>query len=142
MSFDKAEHRYKSGRRLMLISASLYALTRALAYLPNPEQVSPQALVLFSTIIPEWVFAGTWLVVMGLCIRDLITGVGRLGISALVGLMAFWGAIYTTSYLVTVCSTGWGSREWSNATAFLFLAGVILGLLLKVGALKPSRSEL
>lgn len=126
----------------MLISAALYAFSRALTYLPNPEQDSPQALELFSTIIPEWVFAGLWLVVMCLCIRDLFKGVGRLGISALVGTMAFWGAIYGISYLATVCSVGWGSREWSSSSAFILLAGVILGLLLKVGALKPSKSEL
>lgn len=142
MSFDKVEQRYKTGRRIMLVSAAFYALSRALTYLPNPARETPVALKTFSTIIPEGAFAGMWLVVMALCVVDLLRGVGRFGISALVGVMAFWGAIYGFSYITTVMESGWGSREWSNASNFLLLGGVIMGLLLKVGALKPSKSHL
>lgn len=142
MSLYSAEKRYLSGRRLMLGSAAVYALSRALTYLPNPDRDTPLALQTFSTIIPEWVFAALWGAVVCLCITDLIRGVGRIGISALVGVMAFWGAIYGFSYVTTVMESGWGSREWSHASNFLFLGGVIMGLLVKVGALKPSKSHL
>ena len=141
MSYDKAETRYRNGRRLMLVAASFYALSRALTYLPNPDRETPRALELFSLIIPEGVFAGLWIAVMCLCVRDLIKGVGRLGIASLVGMLFFWGTIYAMSYITTVIDEGWGSREWSSASGFLLLGGIIMGLLMKVGALKSPKSE-
>jgi len=53
-----------------------------------------------------------------------------------VGLMFAWGAIYLISYVDTVIHEGWGSREWSVFATFAFVGGMILGLLIKIGALK------
>jgi len=131
-----SDQKYKLGRRVMLVSASLYALSRAATYLPNPARETPKALDFISLVIPPWVWAGLWVVAALLCLIDLLRGVGRLGISALVGLMLGWGATYLISYVDTVNSHGWGSREWATASGFLFLGGIILGLLIKVGALK------
>ena len=125
----------------MLISAAVYALSRALAYLPNHSRELPQALKLITTIIPIWVWAALWLVAMVLCIVDLIRGVGRKGISTVVGLMLAWGVAYGISYIVTVCSVGWGSREWLTFCTYVCGAGIIQGLLMKVGSLKPMGAD-
>ena len=120
----------------MLISAILYALSRAATYLPNPSREIPKALDFVSLAVPIWVWAGFWLIAAALCVMDLIRGVGRYGISSVVGLMLSWSAMYAFSYIDTVIHEGWGSREWSTAAGFGFAACMILGLLIKVGALK------
>lgn len=121
----------------MLISAAVYALSRALAYLPNQNRELPEALKLITVIIPIWLWAGLWLVAMVLCIVDLFRGVGRKGISTVVALMMTWGAAFGISYVVTVCTVGWGSREWLTFCTYICTAGIIQGLLMKVGSLKP-----
>ncbi len=136
MTQQLSDNRYKLGRTVMLASAILYSLSRAATYLPNPTRETPKAIDFVSLVVPEWVWAGMWLVAATLCVMDLIRGVGRYGISSIVGLMFAWAAIYLFSYVGTVVNEGWGSREWSTAAGFGFGAGMIMGLLIKVGALK------
>lgn len=137
MTLECSQKRYRTGRKIMLTSAAIYALSRALAYLPNPNIELPQALKLITTIVPIWVWAGLWLVAMVLCLIDLFRGVGRKGISSVVGLMLVWGTAYGISYVSTVYSMGWGSREWLTFYTYVCGAGIIQGLLMKVGSLKP-----
>ena len=130
------DRKYLFGRRVMLISAILYATSRAATYLPNPANETPKAIEFISVIVPVWFWALLWLLAAALCVVDLLQGVGRRGISSVVGLMLGWGATYVISYIDTVLHEGWGSREWSTAAGFAFGGGMILGLLIKVGALK------
>lgn len=136
MQLNTSDQKYFFGRKIMLASAALYSLSRAATYLPNAAQESPKAIEFISVIVPTWFWAALWIVAATLCLFDLFKGSGRRGISAVVGLMVSWGAIYTISYIDTVVRLGWGSREWSTAAGFIFGGGMILGLLIKVGALK------
>lgn len=136
MTLADSDQKYFFGRKIMLISAALYAASRAATYLPNAAAETPKAMEIISVIIPAGVWAGLWIVAAALCLVDLIRRRGRYGISTIVGLMVSWGTIYTISYVDTVTHFGWGSREWSTAAGFLFGGGMIFGLLIKVGALK------
>jgi len=136
LSLELSNRRYRLGRTVMLSSAFLYALSRAATYLPNPAREVPKAMDFISVLVPVWVWAGFWLVAAGLCVFDLVRGYGRNGIGSVVGLMFAWGAIYLISYFDTVIHEGWGSREWSVFATFAFCGGMILGLLIKIGALK------
>lgn len=131
------DRRYVGGRRVMLVSAAVFALSRALYYLPSTSnmEVTPtiQLLTQFTTI---WFWVALWGITFGLCVRDLFRPTGSLGISALVGLLMAWGATYLLSYIGTVATHGWGSREWFTFATYAGLGGVIFGLLMKVGALK------
>lgn len=136
MSMELSQRRYKLGRTVMLTCATLYALSRAATYLPNPTREVPKALDFISVSVPVWVWAALWLLTAVLCVVDLFRGFGRNGISAVVGMMLAWATIYLISYIDTVVHEGWGSREWSTFAGFGFAGGMILGLLIKVGALK------
>lgn len=136
MSLELSNRRYKLGRTVMLTFAFLYALSRAATYLPNANRETPKAMDFISLLVPVWVWAGFWLIAAGLCVFDLVRGHGRNGIGSIVGLMFAWGAIYLISYVDTVIHEGWGSREWSVFATFTFAGGMILGLLIKLGALK------
>lgn len=133
---NTSDQKYFFGRKVMLASAVLYCATRAATYLPNPDRETPKAMEFFSLVVPVWFWALLWVVAAVLCLIDLFRGQGRRGISTVVGLMIGWGSIYLISYIDTVASEGLGSREWSTFGHFTFAAGMILGLLIKVGALK------
>lgn len=136
MLLTDSDKKYMFGRRVMLVSATLYATSRAATYLPNPAQETPKALDFISLLVPAWFWAALWSLVAVLCVIDLIRGTGRRGISSIVGMMLCWGSIYLFSYIDTVVRVGWGSREWSTFAGFTFAGGMILGLLIKLGALK------
>lgn len=136
MTIELSNRRYYFGRTFMLVSAFLYAVSRAATYLPSPSQEIPKAIDFVSLVVPVWFWAVLWLIAAGLCVLDLIRGVGRNGIGSVVGLMLAWATIYLISYIDTVVHEGWGSREWSTFAGFGFAGGMILGLLIKVGALK------
>lgn len=131
-----SDQKYFFGRKVMLVSAALYCTTRAATYLPNPDRDIPKAIDFISLLVPVWFWAALWIVAAVLCILDLFRGHGRRGISTVVGLMLGWGAIFLISYIDTVIHEGWGSREWSTFAHFAFAGGIILGLLIKLGALK------
>lgn len=134
---SKADKRYQTGRRLMLVSAAVFALSRALYYLPstsNSELTPAVNLLAGGTGILLWVVA--WGLVVILCIRDLFVRTSRLGISTLVAMLVLWGSTYAISYVMTVLDVGWGSREWFTFMTYAGPAGIIFGLLMKVGSLK------
>lgn len=133
---NTSDQKYFFGRKVMLVSAALYCATRAATYLPNPARETPKAMEFISLLVPVWFWGVLWVVAAVLCLIDLFRGHGRRGISTVVGLMISWGAIYLISYIDTVAGEGWGSREWSTASHFAFAGGIILGLLIKIGALK------
>ena len=136
MPLNTSDQKYFFGRKIMLTSAALYSLSRAATYLPNSAQEAPKAIEFISVIVPTWFWALLWLIAATLCLFDLFKGTGRRGISTTVGLMLGWGTIYLISYIDTIAHEGWGSREWSTAAGFTFGGGMILGLLIKIGALK------
>lgn len=134
---EQSQKRYKTGRRIMLMSAALFALSRALYFLPSPTRPDlPDAIRLLTAVVPIWVWIVLWGVVFLLCVRDLFRPKGRTGIAVLVGLLFAWGSAYLISYIITVLTVGWGSSEWFTFATYTFLGGVIFGLLMKVGALK------
>lgn len=132
------QRKYRFGRRVMLISAALYALARAAAYMPNPSQDTPDALEYLSVYVPIIVWPIIWAVCALLCIRDLLRPHGRLGISFLAGLQLGWGMVFLVSYINSVVVDGWGGRDWSSASVYLFTGGIIMGFLIKLGSLRTS----
>lgn len=133
-----SDKRYGLGRAIMLTSASIYALGQAARYLPNPQtsENGPASLDFVTVFVPQWFWAALWLVAAVLCVVDISRGVGRKGISLVVGLMFSWSTIYLFSYITTVVESGWGSREWVSVFTFGCTAGMVMGLLIKIGALK------
>lgn len=133
----KADQRYRTGRRVMLASAALFALSRALYYLPSTSnsELTP-AINLLAGGTGIWVWVVAWGAVVALCIRDLFLPTSRLGISSLVAMLVLWGVTYAISYIGTVIAVGWGNREWFTFMTYAGPAGIIFGLLMKVGSLK------
>lgn len=133
-----ADRRYRLGRSIMLTSASIYCLGQAARYLPNPlhSDRGPAALDFLTLVVPQWFWAGLWVVAALLCVVDVARGVGRKGISLTVGLMFSWSSLYLFSYVTTVVEYGWGSREWVSVFTYGCTAGMVLGLLIKLGSLK------
>lgn len=133
-----SDRRYGLGRAVMLTSACIYSLGQAARYLPNPlvSDNGPASLEFVTVFVPQWIWAGLWVVAAVLCAVDIARGVGRKGISLVVGLMFSWSALYLFSYINTVLEHGWGSREWVSVFTFGCTAGMVLGLLIKIGALK------
>lgn len=128
---------YILGHRIMLVSAAIFALARALYFIPSSSRPElPDAIQLLTAIIPIWLWVGAWLTVTFLCLYDLLRGRGRLGVGSLVGMMFAWGTAYLVNYIITVITVGWGSSEWSNVALFYGAGGVILGLNFICGSLK------
>lgn len=133
------QRKYHFGRQVMLTSAAFYALARAAAYVPNPAQDTPDALEYLSAFVPIIVWPIVWMVCCLLCVRDLFRTRGRLGISFLAGLQLGWGMVFLVSYINSVVTDGWGSRDWSSFSVYFFTGGIIMGFLIKLGALRTSR---
>lgn len=133
-----SDRRYRMGRAIMLSAASIYCLGQAARYLPNAfnSHSGPASLEFVTVLVPQWFWAGLWVLAAVTCVLDLIRGTGRKGISGVVGLGFMWSAIYLVSYVTTVVEVGWGSREWVSVFTFGCTAGMVLGLLVKLGALK------
>lgn len=131
------DKRYVGGRRVMLVSAAVFALSRALYYLPSTSnsELTP-AIYLLSGAVGIYVWVAAWSLVVLLCVTDLFRVTSRIGIASLVGMLILWGSAYMISYIGTVINVGWGSREWFTFVTYAGPAGVIYGLLKKVGALK------
>lgn len=137
MVLEQSRRRYRNGRRIMLISAAIFALSRALYFLPSESRPElPAAIQLLTFIVPIWVWIAAWSLVVVLCVRDLFRKQGRVGIGALIGMLFAWGAVYLLSYVVTVINEGFGSSEWATFAWYAGIGGVVFGLVMKVGALK------
>lgn len=140
-TMSSVDNRYIGGRRVMLISAAIFALSRALYYLPSTSnsELTP-AIELLAGKLGIYVWVAAWLAVVALCVTDLFRVTSRIGIASLVGMLILWGSAYLISYIGTVINVGWGSREWFTFVTYAGPAGVIYGLLKKVGALKQKEA--
>ena len=116
--------------RLALGALSLYAATRAVAYVvPGRDVQDPLiAASLGGLLLPLYV--ALWAVAAILCLWDMrrptITGWGP---RAVVGMMALWGTAYGFAWLVTLVTTGQSSLWWQTAITYLGPAVVIVALL-------------
>lgn len=134
--------KYRTGRRLMLAGVIMLALTHALGYLPteNPFNL-PENWTRVSLFVPTWAWVIAWAAIIATALWELITGKGRKAISATAGMMLASAAGFLASYIHTVITVGWGSREWFFFGSYLFGALILLGLLVKIGALKQEAPE-
>lgn len=137
MTPQPINHKYRTGRRVMLAGVILLAVTQLCGFLPTKQPNNlPINWTRITTFIPAWVWVVAWGVVLVLAIIEIIRGKGRYAISGTVAMCAAAGTAYLVSYAITVFGTGWGSREWFYFGRYASTVLIILGLLVKVGALK------
>ena len=130
-------HAYLKGRRLMLSAVIMFALVHVCGFRPTEQPYNlPIAWTSITEFIPQWVWVCAWGVVIAVAVVELFTNKGRKAISGTVGLCYATAAAYLASYVTTVITDGWGSREWFYFGIYLFAGLMINGLLIKVGALK------
>lgn len=116
--------------RLALGALSLYAATRAVAYIiPGRDIQDPLiAASLGGLLLPAYV--ALWAVAAVLCLWDMrrptITGWGP---RAVVGMMALWGTAYGVAWVVALVTTGQSPLWWQTAITYLGPAVVIVALL-------------
>ena len=116
--------------RLALGALSLYAATRAVAYIiPGRDIQDPLIAASFGgRLLPLYV--ALWAVAAVLCLWDMrrptITGWGP---RAVVGMMALWGTAYGFAWLVALVATGQSPLWWQTAITYLGPAVVIVALL-------------
>ena len=116
--------------RLALGALSLYAATRAVAYLvPGRDVQDPLIAASFGgLLLPAYV--SLWAVAAILCLCDMrrptITGWGP---RAVVGMMALWGTAYGAAWLAALVSSEQSPLWWQTAVTYLGPAVVIVALL-------------
>lgn len=121
----------------MLVAVAMFALTHALGFLPTAEPRNlPTNWTSISTFIPNWIWATAWGITVILALVELFRGTGRHAINCTFGLMYATGAAYLASYVTSVITHGWGSREWFYLGLYTFGGLIMKGLITKVGALK------
>lgn len=128
-----ALQRITIGRTIALISAAMFATARGLAYTPQVDSVLTPAVRLLSMNGELlWVWAFVWLFAASLCFVDVIRGTTRYGLSLVAALIALWGLTYLGTWILT----GAGQDGWLTGFTLLGGAGIILGLLYKITALR------
>ena len=116
--------------RLALGALSLYAATRAVAYVvPGRDVQDPLiAASLGGLLLPAYV--ALWAVAAILCLWDMrrptITGWGP---RAVVGMMTLWGTAYGVAWVVALVTTGQSPLWWQTSITYLGPAVVIVALL-------------
>lgn len=128
--------KYVTGRRVMLAGVALFALTHMLGYLPTSQPRNlPIHWTKITTFIPVWFWVTAWSLTLGLAVWEAFSGKGRRAIATLAALCYVCSAAYLASYILTVCSLGWGSREWFYVGLYGGAGLIVTGLLSKVGSL-------
>lgn len=134
--------RYLQGRRVMLAGVMLVSLTHMLGYLPTSEPRNlPIHWTKITTFIPVWFWVGAWGLTLVLSIVEIFAGKGRRAITCLATLCYVSSAAYVASYILTVCTIGWGSREWFYVGLYAGVGLIVTGLLKKVGSLKREEPD-
>lgn len=126
-------------RGLALLVAGIYALTRALAYLPMSDYASgdlPRALEMLNTLIPIQAWGGIWLIASITCIMRAFSKNDSLVWGILVGLMVIWGLGYSYGWIESIAA-GNPNREWVSSASYLGPALIIAVL----SANRPGRKK-
>ena len=116
--------------RLALGALSVYAATRAVAYIiPGRDIQDPLIAASFGgRLLPLYV--ALWAVAAVLCLWDMrrptITGWGP---RAVVGMMTLWGTAYGAAWLAALVASGQSPLWWQTAITYLGPAVVIVALL-------------
>ena len=117
-------------RGVALIVMGLYALTRAVAYLPmagaGPEQL-PRGLAILSEIIPIQAWGGVWLILGVTFILRAFTRNDSFAWGCATGIMVIWGLGYAFGWIDSLI-VGNPNRDWIRAMSYIGPA-VVIGLL-------------
>lgn len=115
-------------RRVALVSAGLFGLTRGIAYLGDGPSSLPGGLDVITTYLPLELWAALWCSVPVLVALAWIwPRLEKAAWGALVGMMLAWSLAYLAGWLVSM-GTGDPSREWLNASTYGFTALTIAAL--------------
>lgn len=125
---DKANHDSARLRRVFIVAAAVYALTRGLAYLmPRPTQGPIWDASLNGELIPlwgaVWIIAGTW----------ALFGAKRAninpGVFLTVGLMYAWGAMWGLGWIFAIIEHDLSTFWWQTMATYIGPAVMVTALL-------------
>jgi hypothetical protein len=116
-------------RGWVLLPLAGFALTRAIAYLPGNHPALPGALELISAYAPLEAFVIGWFVAaVLLLVASVCKRADTIAIVALSLMWFIWGAAYAAAW-VLACVDDAPSRDWLNASTYLFPLLAVVGLL-------------
>lgn len=121
-------------RGWVLLPLAGFALTRAIAYLPNNQPATlPGALDLISEYVPLLVYVAGWFLATALLlIASVCRRADTMAIVVLAVMWVIWGGAYAAAWLLA-CLNDQPSREWLNAATYLFPFLAVVGLLTRSG---------
>ncbi|WBQ03033.1 hypothetical protein [Kribbella sp. CA-293567] len=120
----------RGARGWVLLPLAGFAATRALAYVPSNQPAKlPGALDLISAYVPlsayvvGWFLAAVLLLTASVCRRA-----DTIAIVVLSTMWVIWGGAYLAAWVIA-CFNDETSREWLNASTYLFPWLAVIGLL-------------
>lgn len=117
----------------------LFCVTRGISYLPwyySNENLGMAVRILTSNGDIMWLWSGLWFVAAALFVWDMFVRGSHKGMIVALSLMTAWGAGYAMAGVIETIELGVASRQFMTAGTYIFPAGMIFGMLMKVSRLR------
>lgn len=125
---EKAAHESAKLRRVFIVAAALYAMTRGVAYLlPRPTQGPIWDAALNGGLIPVW--GAVWVIAGAWALFGVRAATINPGVFLTVGLMYAWGAMWGLGWLFAVAEGDLSTFWWQTMATYIGPAVMVTALL-------------